>query len=116
MEQLLPAFWFVLCLSTFFKTNSRLIPDESKQRHHQYEVDPPNDHVDREEKTQHRAREEEESRQRRSRPEERRQQDVTTELKQNMARNYLHERKYQDELDSWLRKIRDEAYVDIKKI
>jgi peptidyl-prolyl cis-trans isomerase SurA len=48
--------------------------------------------------------------------EERRQQDVTAELRQNMARNYLHERKYQDELDSWLRKIRDEAYVDIKKI
>jgi peptidyl-prolyl cis-trans isomerase SurA len=48
--------------------------------------------------------------------EERRQQDVTTELKQNMARNYLHEKKYQDELDGWLRKIRDEAYVDIKKI
>lgn len=48
--------------------------------------------------------------------EERRQQDVTTELRQNMARNYLHEKKYQDELDGWLRKIRDEAYVDIKKI
>ncbi len=48
--------------------------------------------------------------------EERRQQDVTTELRQNMARNYLHDRKYQDELDTWLRKIRDEAYVDIKKL
>lgn len=48
--------------------------------------------------------------------EERRQQDVTAEIKQNMARNYLHEKKYQDELDGWLRKIRDEAYVDIKKI
>lgn len=48
--------------------------------------------------------------------EERRQQDVTTEIKQNMARNYLHEKKYQDELDGWLRKIRDEAYVDIKKL
>lgn len=48
--------------------------------------------------------------------EERRQQDVTTELKQNMARNYLHEKKYQEELDGWLRKIRDEAFVDIKKL
>lgn len=48
--------------------------------------------------------------------EQRRQQDVTDEQKQNMARNYLHEKKYQDELDGWLRKIRDEAFVDIKKL
>jgi len=47
--------------------------------------------------------------------EERRQQDVTEELRRNMARNYLHQRKYEEELDAWLRKIRDEAYVDIKK-
>lgn len=47
--------------------------------------------------------------------EDRRQQDVTDELRRNMARNFLHQRKYQEELDNWLQKIRDEAYVDIKK-
>lgn len=45
---------------------------------------------------------------------ERRQHDVTDELRKRVARNVLHERKYQDELDIWLRKIRSEAYVDIK--
>jgi peptidyl-prolyl cis-trans isomerase SurA len=48
--------------------------------------------------------------------EERRQQDVTDTIRRNMARNYLHQRKFQDELDAWLHKIRDEAYVDIKKL
>lgn len=48
--------------------------------------------------------------------EDRRQQDVTDDMRHTMARNYLHQRKYQDELDAWLRKIRDEAYVDIKKL
>ncbi|HEY3700018.1 MAG TPA: peptidylprolyl isomerase [Spongiibacteraceae bacterium] len=48
--------------------------------------------------------------------EDRRHQDVTDEIRRNMARNYLHEKKYQEELDIWLRKIRDEAYVDIKKV
>jgi peptidyl-prolyl cis-trans isomerase SurA len=47
--------------------------------------------------------------------EERRRQDVTDELRHNMARNFLHQRKFQEELDAWLQKIRDEAYVDIKK-
>jgi len=47
--------------------------------------------------------------------EDRRQQDVTDEIRRNMARNYLHQRKYEEELDAWLQKIRDEAYVDIKK-
>ncbi len=48
--------------------------------------------------------------------EDRRQQDVTDEMRRTMARNYLHQRKFQEELDGWLRKIRDEAYVDIKKV
>ncbi|MET0377647.1 MAG: peptidylprolyl isomerase [Spongiibacteraceae bacterium] len=48
--------------------------------------------------------------------EDRRQQDVTDEMRRTMARNYLHQRKFQEELDGWLRKIRDEAYVDIKKM
>ncbi len=45
---------------------------------------------------------------------DRRQQNVSNELRKRMARNVLHERQYQDELDIWLRKIRAEAYVDIK--
>lgn len=47
--------------------------------------------------------------------EDRRNQDVTDDMRRNMARNFLHEKKYQDELDAWLRRIRDEAFVDIKK-
>ena len=46
--------------------------------------------------------------------EDRRQQDVTDQLRERIARNAIHERKFQDELDIWLRKIRAEAYVDIK--
>ena len=45
---------------------------------------------------------------------ERRNQDVTKEMRKQIARNILHERKYADELDIWLRKIRSEAFVDIK--
>jgi peptidyl-prolyl cis-trans isomerase SurA len=35
-------------------------------------------------------------------------------MRKQIARNALHERKYADELDIWLRKIRSEAFVDIK--
>lgn len=45
---------------------------------------------------------------------DRREKDVTDELRRNMARSYLHKRKFDDELTVWLQKIRDEAYVDIK--
>ena len=45
---------------------------------------------------------------------ERRRQDVTQTVALNRARDLLHQRKYQDELQAWLRKIRDEAFVDIK--
>jgi peptidyl-prolyl cis-trans isomerase SurA len=45
---------------------------------------------------------------------ERRNQDVTKDLRKQIARNIIHERKYADELDIWLRKIRSEAFVDIK--
>jgi peptidyl-prolyl cis-trans isomerase SurA len=45
---------------------------------------------------------------------DRRDEDVTNELRKRIAQNVLHDRKYQDELDIWLRKIRSEAYVDIK--
>lgn len=44
----------------------------------------------------------------------RREQDMTTEAIRNKAADYLHNRKYQEELDAWLQQIRDEAFVDIK--
>ncbi len=45
---------------------------------------------------------------------ERRDKDVTDDIRRNIARNYLHKRKFGDELETWLQKIRDEAYVDFK--
>ena len=45
---------------------------------------------------------------------DRREEDMTDKATRNMAMNYLHNRKYQEELDAWLRQIRDEAFVDIK--
>ena len=44
----------------------------------------------------------------------RRDEDVTDTARRAKAMEYLHGRKYQEELDAWLRKIRDEAFVDIK--
>ena len=44
----------------------------------------------------------------------RRDQDMTELAMRGKANEYLHSRKYQEELDAWLRKIRDEAFVDIK--
>ena len=45
---------------------------------------------------------------------ERREKDFSDTVRSNMAYNYLHRRKYDDELATWLQKIRDEAYVDFK--
>jgi len=45
---------------------------------------------------------------------DRRDQDMTREALRARATEALHQRKYDEELDAWLRKIRDEAYVDIK--
>ena len=45
---------------------------------------------------------------------ERREQDMTAQAIRNRATEALHQRKYEEELDAWLRKIRDEAFVDIK--
>jgi peptidyl-prolyl cis-trans isomerase SurA len=28
--------------------------------------------------------------------------------------DYVHQRKYEEELDAWLQQIRDEAFVDVK--
>lgn len=43
-----------------------------------------------------------------------RQQDMTREYQERMARQILGERKFDTELDSWLREIRSNAFVDIK--
>ena len=44
----------------------------------------------------------------------RRTEDFAEQVRRNQVANYLREAKYEEELDSWLRKIRDEAFVDIK--
>jgi peptidyl-prolyl cis-trans isomerase SurA len=46
--------------------------------------------------------------------EERRMQDLSAEMRRNSARNILYGQKYEDELEIWLQKIRDEAFVEIK--
>jgi peptidyl-prolyl cis-trans isomerase SurA len=45
---------------------------------------------------------------------DRREEDLTETVAKNRAREVLHKRKYDEELSAWLRKIRDEAFVDIK--
>ena len=45
---------------------------------------------------------------------ERREQDMSQQAMKNRAMEVLHQRKYEEELDAWLRKLRDEAFVDIK--
>lgn len=46
--------------------------------------------------------------------EDTRQQDMTNEYKRNTARQILAERQFDQEVDSWLREIRAESYVEIK--
>lgn len=45
---------------------------------------------------------------------ERRNKDVTDDIRRRIAGNFIHQRKYSDELQTWLQKIRDEAFVDFK--
>ncbi len=45
---------------------------------------------------------------------DRRNQDVSEDMHKNIAQNFIHQRKYDGELQDWLQKIRDEAYVDVK--
>ena len=45
---------------------------------------------------------------------ERRDLDVSEETKRNQARGILYQQKYEEELENWLQKIRDEAFVEIK--
>ena len=44
----------------------------------------------------------------------RRDKDFSGEIQRNQVANYIREQKYQEELEAWLRKIREEAFVDIK--
>lgn len=44
-----------------------------------------------------------------------RQQDMTEEYQERMARQILGERQFETELDSWLRELRANAYVEIKQ-
>ena len=44
----------------------------------------------------------------------RRPKDFSEELKRNQVANYIREIKYEEELENWLGKIREEAFVDIK--
>ena len=44
----------------------------------------------------------------------RRDKDFSGEIQRTQVANYIREQKYQEELDAWLREIREEAFVDIK--
>ncbi|MGC1511026.1 peptidylprolyl isomerase [Ketobacter nezhaii] len=46
--------------------------------------------------------------------EERRRQDMSEEFRRNRARQMLQRRRFDEELDGWLREIRQNAYVEIK--
>ena len=48
------------------------------------------------------------------RVEDRRVKDTTRESRVARATEFLHQRKYDEELEAWLQQIRDEAFVDIK--
>lgn len=47
---------------------------------------------------------------------DRRMQDFSDEILRSRADNLLRQRKYSEELQVWLQKIRDEAYIEIKEI
>lgn len=46
---------------------------------------------------------------------ERRQQDIGVQLQEAQVRQLLFRRKFEEELESWLREIREEAFVEIKE-
>ena len=45
---------------------------------------------------------------------ERRRQDQSQEAREEMAMRVLHQRRYNEELEAWLKEIRDEAFVEIR--
>ncbi|MDA7585485.1 peptidylprolyl isomerase [Luminiphilus sp.] len=44
----------------------------------------------------------------------RRDQNIAEQMRRQQVMGYLHDQKYDEELEAWLRKIREEAFVDIK--
>jgi len=46
---------------------------------------------------------------------ERRDHDNTEELKKSRARDQIRQRKIEEETQTWLRQMRDEAFVEIRK-
>lgn len=47
---------------------------------------------------------------------DRREQNMAEEFKRNKARQQIHKRKANEELESWLRQLRDEAYVEYRDL
>lgn len=45
---------------------------------------------------------------------DRRTQDMTHEMMENMARNTISQRKYEEELDTWMRELRSQSYIEIR--
>ena len=45
---------------------------------------------------------------------DRRTQDMGEEARRNMAVQLLHQRRFDEELQKWLKEIRDEAFVEIR--
>ena len=45
---------------------------------------------------------------------ERRQEDMSEQMKRNQASNLIRSRRFDEEFQSWLTQIREEAYVEIK--
>ncbi|MGO3297142.1 MAG: peptidylprolyl isomerase, partial [Marinobacter sp.] len=46
--------------------------------------------------------------------EERRQKDVSGDVMESEARQAIYQRKFEAELQNWLREIRDEAFIEFK--
>jgi peptidyl-prolyl cis-trans isomerase SurA len=44
----------------------------------------------------------------------RREENIAEQMRRQQVMGYLHDQKYDEELEAWLRKIREEAFVDIK--
>ena len=45
---------------------------------------------------------------------DRRDEDVTEELRRLKARNLLANRRYEDEVQTWLQELRDNAFIEMK--
>ena len=45
---------------------------------------------------------------------DRRQHDSTDELRRARAREFVRQRKIEEETQAWIRRLRDEAYVDVR--